>query len=69
MDDQELQNLALLQIEDFLQSNRSLRDYPPMSFPEGVVTTQLGNRLIYEWDYNKDQLTIEFESFICFSYK
>lgn len=48
LDDQELQNLALLQIEDFLQSNRSLRDYPPMSFPEGVVTTQLGNRLIYE---------------------
>lgn len=64
MDDQELQNLALLQTEDFLQSNqRSLRGYPSMSFPKGVVTTQLGNKLIYaEWDYNKDQLTLEFES-------
>ena len=62
LNDDELQNLALLQIEDLLQLNRkSLRDYPPMPLPKDVVRTKVGNKLIHaERDYNKEQLTDEF---------
>ncbi|KAF1881847.1 hypothetical protein Lal_00042562, partial [Lupinus albus] len=55
---QELKNMALLDIEEFLQSNRkSLRDYPTLPFPEGQIT----NRLIYaERQYDKAQMRQEF---------
>ncbi|KAF1892366.1 hypothetical protein Lal_00010831 [Lupinus albus] len=60
--DQQLQNLTLLEIENLLQINRkSLRDYPSMPYPEGRITSQLGNRLIYaERDYDKEELKAEF---------
>ncbi|KAF1859858.1 hypothetical protein Lal_00028041 [Lupinus albus] len=60
--DQQLQNLTLLEIENLLQINRkSIRDYPSMPYPEGRITSQLGNRLIYaERDYDKEELKAEF---------
>ncbi|KAF1864463.1 hypothetical protein Lal_00021886 [Lupinus albus] len=49
LSDEQLQNLTLLEIEKVLQRNRrSLKDYPPMPYPNGYITSQLGNRLIYE---------------------
>ncbi|KAF1866290.1 hypothetical protein Lal_00024294 [Lupinus albus] len=59
---QQLQNLTLLEIENLLQINRkSLRNYPSMPYPEGRITSQLGNRLIYaERDYDKEELKAEF---------
>lgn len=67
LDDLELQNLALLQIVELLQSNhKSLKDYPLMPFPTGVVTCQIGNKLIYvEHDYDINQLNINFQT--CFT--
>ncbi|KAF1892857.1 hypothetical protein Lal_00035501 [Lupinus albus] len=42
LSDEELQNLTLLEIEKLLQQNRrSLRDYPPMPYQKGNVTSQL----------------------------
>ncbi|KAF1870913.1 hypothetical protein Lal_00030225 [Lupinus albus] len=47
--DKQLQNLSLLEIEKLLELNRcSLKDYPCMPYPNGYITSQLGNRLIYE---------------------
>ncbi|KAF1891803.1 hypothetical protein Lal_00031612 [Lupinus albus] len=52
--DEQLQNLTLLEIEKLLQQNRrSLKDYPHMSYPNGYITSQLGNKLIYE-EHNYD---------------
>ncbi|KAF1888130.1 hypothetical protein Lal_00039170, partial [Lupinus albus] len=49
LSDEKLQNLTLLEIEKLLQRNRrSLRDYPPMPYPKGYITSYLGNRLIYD---------------------
>ncbi|KAF1872520.1 hypothetical protein Lal_00016822 [Lupinus albus] len=40
LSDEELQNLTLLETEKLLQQNRrSLRDYPPMPYPKGYVTS------------------------------
>ncbi|KAF1898129.1 hypothetical protein Lal_00032894 [Lupinus albus] len=47
--DEQLQNLTLLEIEKLLELNRrSLKDYPCMSYTNGYITSQLGNKLIYE---------------------
>ncbi|KAF1894948.1 hypothetical protein Lal_00022442 [Lupinus albus] len=47
--DEQLQNLTLLEIEKLLELNRrSLKDYPSMPYPNGHITSQLGNKLIYE---------------------
>ncbi|KAG4982778.1 hypothetical protein JHK85_028289 [Glycine max] len=48
LDDKTLQNLVLLEIEQLLQANqRSLRDYPSMSYPEDAnCPTYLDNSLI-----------------------
>lgn len=64
LSDEELKNLALIKIEEFLQSNRkSLKDYPSMPYPKGTITSQLGNRLIYaERDYDIDQLNDQFQT-------
>ena len=49
---EELQNLALLEIEDILQSNKkSLKDYPAMPFPRHVVLSHIGNIYIYIYIY------------------
>ncbi|KAF1870834.1 hypothetical protein Lal_00030144 [Lupinus albus] len=62
LSDEELQNLTLLEIEKLLQRNRrSLRDYPPMPYPKGYITSQLGNRLIYdELNYDTTELNDNF---------
>ncbi|KAF1868275.1 hypothetical protein Lal_00018796 [Lupinus albus] len=64
--DEELQNLTLLEIEKLLQQNRrSLRDYPPMPYPKGYVTSLLGNRLIYdELNYDTTELKDNFNLFL-----
>ncbi|KAF1898972.1 hypothetical protein Lal_00019093 [Lupinus albus] len=68
LSDEELKNLTLVEIGKLLQRNRrSLRDYPPMSYPKGYITRQLGNRLIYDelnYDTNelKDKFNILFQS-------
>ncbi|KAF1874356.1 hypothetical protein Lal_00008561 [Lupinus albus] len=56
---EELQNLTLLEIEKLLQRNRrSLRDYPPMPYPMGYVTSQLGNIMIYD-ELNYDAIELK----------
>ncbi|OIW15606.1 hypothetical protein TanjilG_08182 [Lupinus angustifolius] len=62
--DEQLQNLTLLEIEKLLEGNRrSLKDYPLMPYPNGYVTSQLGNRLIYqELNYDTDELKRNFHS-------
>jgi len=46
-------NLTLSEIEDLLQKNRSLKQFPSMPYPDAFATTNCGNRLIYsELDYN-----------------
>ncbi|CAH9113009.1 unnamed protein product, partial [Cuscuta epithymum] len=54
LSDQELQNLTLVEIEKLMQKKRkSLKDYPSIPYPNGYITEQLGNRLIYaERDYD-----------------
>jgi len=38
MHNQQLQNFSFLQIEELLQKNKkSLKDFPCMSFPKGVI--------------------------------
>ena len=64
LDDMTLQNLVLLEIEQLLQANqRSLTDYPSMSYPEDVnFPTYLDNSLILaELNYNNQELRSEFE--------
>ncbi|KAF1877767.1 hypothetical protein Lal_00038076 [Lupinus albus] len=59
LSDEQLQNLTLLEIEKVLQRNRrSLKDYPPMPYPNGYITSQLGNRLIYE-ELNYDTIELK----------
>lgn len=64
LSDLELQNLTLLQIEELLQSNgKSLKDYSSMPYPQGTITGQLGNKLIYEeCDYDIALLHNEFQN-------
>ncbi|KAF1860256.1 hypothetical protein Lal_00037594 [Lupinus albus] len=68
LSDEELKNLTLVEIEKLLQRNRrSLRDYPPMPYPKGYITRQLGNKLIYDelnYDTNelKDKFNLLFQS-------
>ena len=53
----------LLEIEQLLQTNqKSLRDYPSMSYPEdGNWATCLNNSLILsELNYNNDEVRSEF---------
>ncbi|KAL5141385.1 ATP-dependent DNA helicase PIF1 [Glycine soja] len=64
LDDRTLQNLVLLEIEQLLQANqRSLRDYPSMSYPEDAnFPAYLDNSLILaELNYNNEELRSEFE--------
>ncbi|KAF1866011.1 hypothetical protein Lal_00041709 [Lupinus albus] len=62
LSDEKLQNLTLVEIEKLLQRNRrSLRDYPPMPYPKGYITSQLCNRLIYdELNYDTNELKENF---------
>ncbi|CAJ2661609.1 unnamed protein product [Trifolium pratense] len=47
--DQQIENLTLLEIEEFLQANRrTLKEFTSMPYPQGYVLEQLGNRLIYD---------------------
>ncbi|KAF1859004.1 hypothetical protein Lal_00000827 [Lupinus albus] len=68
LSDEQLQNLILLEIEKLPQRNRrSWKDYPPMPYPNGYVTNQLGSRLIYEelnYDSNvlKEKFNLLFQS-------
>ncbi|KAG4936060.1 hypothetical protein JHK85_050979 [Glycine max] len=58
LNDDHLKNLVLLEIEQLLQTNqKSLRDYPSMSYPEdGNWATYLDNSLILsELNYNNDE--------------
>lgn len=56
-----------MEIEKLLQANRkSLKDYPSMPYPKGYVSSQLGNRLIYEErDYDTSELQSQFQQ--CFN--
>ena len=49
-----LQNLTLIEIGKILESNRSsLKFFPTMPYPNGFITQNCGNRLVYaELDYN-----------------
>ena len=49
-----IQNLTLIEIEKILESNRSsLKFFPTMPYPNGFVTQNCGNRLVYaELDNN-----------------
>ncbi|XP_019451814.1 PREDICTED: uncharacterized protein LOC109353911 [Lupinus angustifolius] len=62
--DEQLQNLTLLEIEKLLEGNRrSLKDYPSMPYPNGYITSQLGNKLIYEeLNYDTDELKKNFNT-------
>ncbi|KAF1862391.1 hypothetical protein Lal_00026922 [Lupinus albus] len=62
--DEQLQNLTLMEIEKLLERNRrSLKDYPSMPFPYGYITSQLGNRLIYEeLNYDTGELKKNFNT-------
>ena len=64
---EELQNLALIEIEEILQSNKkSLKDYPSIPFLRNVLQLYLGNRYIYaEQNYDKAQLQHDFQT--CFA--
>ncbi|KAF1893700.1 hypothetical protein Lal_00002215 [Lupinus albus] len=49
------------------RNRRSLRDYPPMPYPKGYITSQLGKKLIYdELNYDttelKDNFNLLFQS-------
>jgi len=47
-----LQNLTLIEIEKILDRS-SLKFFPTMPYPNGFVTQNCGNRLVYvELDYN-----------------
>ncbi|XP_045792199.1 uncharacterized protein LOC123886981 [Trifolium pratense] len=60
--DDEIENLTLLEIEQYLQGNRrSLKEFGSMPYPKGYVLEQLGNRLIYdERNYDIQALKEEF---------
>lgn len=53
----EIQNLTLVEIEKYLQTNRkTLKDFPSMSFLKGHVTTQFK-----EHSYNVARFQNEFQ--------
>jgi ribonucleotide reductase beta subunit family protein with ferritin-like domain len=60
--DEQLENLTLLEIEQYLQANRrTLKQFPCIPYPKGYVLQQLGNRLIYdERNYNVEDQKQEF---------
>lgn len=62
LNNEELQNLTLLKVENILQKNRrTLKDFRPISYPNGYILEQLGNQLIYdERNYDVAQLIMEF---------
>ncbi|CAK8537344.1 unnamed protein product [Lathyrus sativus] len=62
LNDEEIQNLALLKIGKILQGNRrTLKDFKPIPYPNGYVLEQLGNRLIYnEQNYDIVALKTKF---------
>ncbi|KAK7301999.1 hypothetical protein RJT34_12876 [Clitoria ternatea] len=64
INDADLKNLTLLKVEELLQLNRkSLKDYPSMPYPQGTITSHIGNKLIYaECDYDKEELSQEFQN-------
>ena len=51
---EEIQNLTLVEIEKLLQSHKkSLKDYPPMSYPNDYVTSNLENQSMHaKLNYN-----------------
>ncbi|KAF1888405.1 hypothetical protein Lal_00011175 [Lupinus albus] len=61
---EQLQILCSLEIEKLHERNRrSLKDYPSMSYPNGYITSQLDNRLIYkELNYDIDELKKNFNT-------
>ncbi|CAH9080016.1 unnamed protein product [Cuscuta epithymum] len=67
LDDDEIKNLALIEIERLLQSyGRSLKDYYPMPLPRGDITQSNVNRLICEeLRYNKNEMKGLHDSLTC----
>ena len=66
IDDNHLSNLALLEIEQLLHvKQKSLKDYPSMSYPEDAdCTSYLDNSLILaELNYNNDETSQNFYNF------
>ncbi|XP_076927880.1 uncharacterized protein LOC143591599 [Bidens hawaiensis] len=63
LSDDQLKNLALLQIEDFLVSNNlSLRRFSHMPFPDQEsVSTSMNPLMMEELSYDKDSLSNEFK--------
>ncbi|KAL7085427.1 hypothetical protein ACP275_14G281600 [Erythranthe tilingii] len=61
LDEDDLKNFALVEIENKLRSsNKSLADFPTMSFPNMSLLPQIQNRLIYdELNYDKSALVAE----------
>ena len=66
LSDDELKNYALADIEKFLQSSgKSLRDYPPMPFPDEMILSVAQNWLIHdELRYDKLSLVEEHKKLI-----
>uniref|UniRef100_A0A0R0JCK1 ATP-dependent DNA helicase n=1 Tax=Glycine max TaxID=3847 RepID=A0A0R0JCK1_SOYBN len=65
IDDEQLKNLTSLEIEKLLHPNqKSLKDYPTMSYPQGANPAScLENSLILsELNYNNDKARSEFEN-------
>ena len=64
INDEHLKNLTLLEIEKLLHANqKSLKDYPPMLYPDDANSTpSLDNSLILsKLNYNNDETRSEFE--------
>ncbi|KAG5063305.1 hypothetical protein JHK85_004488 [Glycine max] len=65
IDDEQLKNLTLLEIEKLLHANqKSLRDYPTMSYPEGAnpVSCLENSLILSELNYNNDEARSEFKN-------
>ena len=64
IDDEHIKNWILLEIEKLLHANKkSLKDYPPMPYPEDANSTcSLDNSLILsKLNYNNDEARPEFK--------
>ncbi|XP_038721985.1 ATP-dependent DNA helicase PIF1-like [Tripterygium wilfordii] len=66
LSEEELQDLTLAEMEKLLQANgKSLRDYPPMPFPNEIYLAEVQNRLIQdELSYDKVALAEEYKNLL-----
>ncbi|GKV24803.1 hypothetical protein SLEP1_g34370 [Rubroshorea leprosula] len=66
MSDEEIKNNALAEVERILQSNgRSLKDYPTMPVPTGVLLSNVHNKLVLdELSYDRASLIKQHEEYL-----